>query len=94
MVPSAAPPTIESVMNASPLMAVVVIEDARAAPDLAWALLRGGVTSIEVTLRTPAALDAIRRIVGEVPEALVGSGTVLTPADLEATQPSRPSRRR
>jgi len=79
------PTTIDTVLDASPLMAVVVIEDANSAPDLARALVRGGVVSIEVTLRTPAALEAIRRIAGDVPEALVGAGTVLTPKDLHAS---------
>ncbi len=77
--------TIDRVLGASPLMAVVVIEDAKTAPDLARALVRGGVVSIEVTLRTPAALEAIRRIAGEVPEALIGAGTVLAPKDLHAS---------
>ncbi len=65
-------------------MAVVTIEHAGRAVDLARALVRGGVASIEVTLRTPAALDAIRRIAAEVPEALVGAGTVLSTADYHA----------
>jgi len=76
--------TIEAVLRASPIMAVVVIEDARQGPDLARALLAGGVGSIEITLRTPGALEAIRRIAGEVPDALVGAGTVLAPQDLHA----------
>lgn len=79
------PLDINTILDASPLMAVVVIEDAHSAPDMARALVAGGVTSIEVTLRTPAALEAIRRIAGEVPEALVGAGTVLTPEDLRAS---------
>jgi len=78
------PTRIDAVLDASPLMAVVVIEEAQDAPDLARALLGGGVISIEVTLRTPAALEAIRRIAGEVPQALIGAGTVLTPEDLHA----------
>lgn len=76
--------TIDQVLNTSPIMAVVVIEDAKAAPALARALIAGGVKSIEVTLRTPAALEAIRRIAGEIPEAVVGAGTVLNPAELHA----------
>jgi 2-dehydro-3-deoxyphosphogluconate aldolase/(4S)-4-hydroxy-2-oxoglutarate aldolase len=76
--------TIDQVLDASPLMAVVVIEDAHVAPALARALIAGGVKSIEITLRTPAALEAIRRIAGELPEAVVGAGTVLNPADLHA----------
>ncbi len=79
------PTHIDQVLDASPLMAVVVIEEARDAPDLARALVRGGVRSIEITLRTPAAMEAIRRIAGEVEGALVGAGTVLTPAELHAS---------
>lgn len=76
---------IRTILEASPLMAVVVIEEAKQAPELARALMQGGVVSIEVTLRTPQALEAIRRIAGEVPDALIGAGTVLTPRDLEAS---------
>lgn len=76
--------TIHDVLDASTIMAVVTIDDARHAAELARALVRGGVRSIEVTLRTPTALDSIRRIASEVPEALVGAGTVLTPADYHA----------
>lgn len=79
-----APLTITDVFAASPLMAVITIEDERRAVDLARALVCGGVRSIEVTLRTPAALEAIRRIAGEVPGALVGAGTVLSTADYRA----------
>jgi 2-dehydro-3-deoxyphosphogluconate aldolase/(4S)-4-hydroxy-2-oxoglutarate aldolase len=75
---------IDQVLAASPIMAVVVIEDAASAPNLARALLAGGVRSIEITLRTPVALEAIRRIAGEVEGVLVGAGTVLTPAELQA----------
>lgn len=82
---SVRPLTIDQVLDASPLMAVVVIEAAADAPALARALIAGGVKSIEVTLRTPAALEAIRRVAGEVPEALIGSGTVLTTADYHAS---------
>jgi 2-dehydro-3-deoxyphosphogluconate aldolase/(4S)-4-hydroxy-2-oxoglutarate aldolase len=79
------PATMHDVLSASPIMAVVVIEDPADAPALARALVNGGVRSIEVTLRTPGALDAIRRIVEAVPEALVGAGTVLNPKDLNAS---------
>lgn len=70
----------------APVIAVVVIDEARHAVPLARALLEGGVQGIEITLRTPAALDAIRAIAQELPQALVGSGTVLTPEDLIASQ--------
>lgn len=59
---------------------VVVVEDAERAVPLARALLEGGVPVVEVTFRTAAAAEAIRRIVREVPEVLVGAGTVLTVA--------------
>ncbi len=76
--------SIDAVLAASPVMAVVTIFDAATAPALVSALHRGGVATIEITLRTPVALEAIRRVVGEVEGALVGAGTVLTPGDLEA----------
>lgn len=75
--------TIEDILKACPVMPVVTIHDAATAPELARALARGGVTVVEVTLRTPVALDAIRRISAEVPEVTVGAGTVLTPHDYE-----------
>ncbi len=56
---------------------VVVINDARKAVELARALVSSGTRKIEITLRTPAALEAISRISAEVPEALVGAGTVV-----------------
>ncbi|WP_086825567.1 bifunctional 4-hydroxy-2-oxoglutarate aldolase/2-dehydro-3-deoxy-phosphogluconate aldolase [Streptomyces sp. NRRL B-24572] len=59
---------------------VVVIEDAADAVPLARALAAGGLPLIEVTLRTPAALDAVRAIAAEVPEAVVGAGTVVSAA--------------
>jgi 2-dehydro-3-deoxyphosphogluconate aldolase / (4S)-4-hydroxy-2-oxoglutarate aldolase len=61
---------------------VVTIEDATAAVPLTRALLAGGIDVIEVTLRTPAAIEAIRRVAAEVPEAMVGAGTVLTEAQM------------
>ncbi|WP_411147267.1 bifunctional 4-hydroxy-2-oxoglutarate aldolase/2-dehydro-3-deoxy-phosphogluconate aldolase [Streptomyces sp. A30] len=68
-----------SLLDLAPVVPVVVIEDASDAVPLARALVAGGLPAIEVTLRTPVALDAIRAIAGEVPEAVVGAGTVLTP---------------
>ncbi|MEU7030578.1 bifunctional 4-hydroxy-2-oxoglutarate aldolase/2-dehydro-3-deoxy-phosphogluconate aldolase [Streptomyces sp. NPDC046275] len=65
---------------AAPVVPVVVIEDAADAVPLARALVAGGLPLIEVTLRTPAALDAIRAIGREVPEAVVGAGTVVSAA--------------
>ncbi|MBT3150815.1 bifunctional 4-hydroxy-2-oxoglutarate aldolase/2-dehydro-3-deoxy-phosphogluconate aldolase [Streptomyces sp. CHD11] len=68
-----------SVLDLAPVLPVVVIDDAADAVPLARALVAGGLPAIEVTLRTPAALDAIRAIAGAVPEAVVGAGTVITP---------------
>ncbi|MFE2940309.1 bifunctional 4-hydroxy-2-oxoglutarate aldolase/2-dehydro-3-deoxy-phosphogluconate aldolase [Streptomyces sp. NPDC059255] len=68
-----------SVLDLAPVIPVVVLDDAADAVPLARALVAGGLPAIEVTLRTPAALDAIRRIAAEVPGAVVGAGTVLTP---------------
>ena len=68
-----------SLLDRVPVVPVVVVDDARTAVPLARALVAGGLPVIELTLRTPAALDAIRAIADEVPEILVGAGTVLTP---------------
>ena len=61
------------------VIAVLVIEDARHAVPLARALIEGGVQAMELTLRTPAALEALRLVKAEVPEMLAGVGTVITP---------------
>lgn len=74
----------EDVLSLSPVMPVVVIDDATNAAPMARALVAGGVRTIEITLRTPAALEAIRIIAREVPDAVVGAGTVLNDADLRA----------
>jgi 2-dehydro-3-deoxyphosphogluconate aldolase/(4S)-4-hydroxy-2-oxoglutarate aldolase len=73
---------IAEILRLSPVMPVVTIEDAATAPDLARALVRGGIRAIEVTLRTPQALRAIEVIASSVPEICVGVGTVLSPEDL------------
>jgi len=77
------PATIDAVLTAGPIIAVATLADASRAAAIARALATGGVPVIEVTLRTAAALDVIRAIADEVPEAIVGAGTVLSPADLE-----------
>ena len=77
---------IEAAMRLAAVIPVVVIDDAKAAVPMARALVAGGVPTIEVTLRTPAALDAIRAIAAEVEGALVGVGTVLSAKDLYAAQ--------
>ncbi|MFF1961110.1 bifunctional 4-hydroxy-2-oxoglutarate aldolase/2-dehydro-3-deoxy-phosphogluconate aldolase [Streptomyces sp. NPDC058220] len=67
-----------SVLDLAPVIPVVVLDDAADAVPLARALVAGGLPAIEVTLRTPAALDAIRAVAAEVPDAMIGAGTVLT----------------
>ncbi|MEU4347443.1 bifunctional 4-hydroxy-2-oxoglutarate aldolase/2-dehydro-3-deoxy-phosphogluconate aldolase [Streptomyces sp. NPDC023838] len=69
-----------SVLDLAPVVPVVVLDDAADAVPLARALVAGGLPAIEVTLRTPAALDAIRAVAAEVPGAVVGAGTVVTAA--------------
>jgi 2-dehydro-3-deoxyphosphogluconate aldolase/(4S)-4-hydroxy-2-oxoglutarate aldolase len=76
--------TLERILRLSPVMPVVTLQDATLAPDLARALVNGGIRVIEVTLRTPAALLAIERIASSVPEISVGAGTVVSIADLHA----------
>ncbi|MCC7320370.1 MAG: bifunctional 4-hydroxy-2-oxoglutarate aldolase/2-dehydro-3-deoxy-phosphogluconate aldolase [Rubellimicrobium sp.] len=67
----------------APVVPVLVVEDADQADPLARALVAGGLPALEVTLRTPAALEAIRLMAG-VAGAVVGAGTLLGPADVEA----------
>src|ERR1700761_5628516 len=75
---------IEAFMRLSPVMPVVTIEDASIAPDLARALVRGGIRVIEVTLRTEQALRAIEAIARAEPDISVGAGTVLSISDLHS----------
>jgi 2-dehydro-3-deoxyphosphogluconate aldolase/(4S)-4-hydroxy-2-oxoglutarate aldolase len=75
---------IERILRLSPVMPVVIIEQAAIAPDLARAFVRGGIGVVEITLRTQAALPAIEAIAREVPEIAVGAGTVLSAQDLHA----------
>ncbi|MEV4077140.1 bifunctional 4-hydroxy-2-oxoglutarate aldolase/2-dehydro-3-deoxy-phosphogluconate aldolase [Nonomuraea fuscirosea] len=74
-----------SLLDLAPVIPVVVIDDVETAVPLARALVAGGLPAIEVTLRTPAAREAIARIAAEVPEATVGAGTVRTADDISAS---------
>lgn len=74
----------KDVLQASPVMPVMVIQDADDAVDLAKALCAGGIRVLEITLRTTAAIECIRRISKEVPEAIVGAGTIINTQQLEA----------
>lgn len=71
---------VPSVLDVVPVMPVVVIESLEHAVPVARALVAGGLPAIELTLRTPVALDAIRAIASEVPEILIGAGTITAPA--------------
>jgi 2-dehydro-3-deoxyphosphogluconate aldolase / (4S)-4-hydroxy-2-oxoglutarate aldolase len=76
--------TIDTIMRTAPVIPVLVIDDAALARPIAEALVRGGLTVLEVTLRTPAALEVIAEM-AKVDGAIVGAGTVLNPADLDAS---------
>lgn len=72
------------ILNAGPVVPVIVIKKIEQAAPLAQALLQGGIKVLEITLRSEAAIDAIGLISREVPGAIVGAGTVTSPEDLEA----------
>lgn len=76
--------TALQVMRDSPVIPVIVLTDARQAVLLARALVAGGIRMLEVTLRTPQALACIEAIARDVPEAVVGAGTVRSAADVQA----------
>ncbi|QTR47560.1 bifunctional 4-hydroxy-2-oxoglutarate aldolase/2-dehydro-3-deoxy-phosphogluconate aldolase [Thiothrix litoralis] len=77
--------SIRSICQQVPVIPVLVVHDATLAQPLAQALVSGGLHVLEVTLRTSAALEVIRRM-SEVPGSIVGAGTVLTPADVKAVK--------
>ena len=77
---------LAAILALAPVVPVVIVDDAAHAVPMAKALVAGGIRVIEVTLRTPAARDAIRAITGEVEGALVGVGTVLDGTQLEAAR--------
>lgn len=75
--------TIDELMRVAPVIPVIVIDELDHAVPLAEALVAGGLRVLEVTLRTPVALDAIRAM-KQVPGAIVGAGTVTNPRELDA----------
>ncbi|WP_107770890.1 bifunctional 4-hydroxy-2-oxoglutarate aldolase/2-dehydro-3-deoxy-phosphogluconate aldolase [Nocardioides sediminis] len=75
--------TPDSLLSLVPVVPVVVIDDLDHAVPVARALVDGGLPVIELTLRTPVALDAIAAIAAEVPEILVGAGTIVAPGQVE-----------
>lgn len=76
----------KDVLNAGPVMPVMVIQNLDDAVPLARALVAGGIKVLEITLRTPIALDAIKLISREVEGAIVGAGTIANPAQLKAAE--------
>ncbi|HEX7891387.1 MAG TPA: bifunctional 4-hydroxy-2-oxoglutarate aldolase/2-dehydro-3-deoxy-phosphogluconate aldolase [Ramlibacter sp.] len=77
-------PSAQEVMRDAPVIPVIVLQDRAHAVPLARALLAGGIRMLEITLRTPVALACIEAIAKEVPEAVVGVGTVRSAADAQA----------
>ncbi len=77
---------IIEVLQISPIIPVVVIEDIKDAVPLAQSLVEGGIQIIEVTLRSSCALEAIELIAKNVPKMRVGAGTILNPTQLEQAQ--------
>ena len=76
----------KTLLASAPVIPVITIDRAADAVPMARALVKGGLRVIEITLRTDAALEAASAIIAEVPEAVVGIGTVLTPDDLERAE--------
>jgi len=68
--------SIQEILALGPVMPVIVIDDSEQATPLAEVLLAGGIHTIEITLRTPAALDAIRAVSANCPDITIGAGTV------------------
>lgn len=75
---------LRAILQGQPVMPVLKIGKLGDAVALARALVAGGLPAIEITLRTPDAIDAIRLVADEVPDAIVGAGTVLSPKDYNA----------
>lgn len=78
--------SIDEIVKLAPVVPVIVVDDVEDAVPLAQALYNGGLKVLEITLRTPVALDAIKAMVKALPEdAVIGSGTVVKPKDLHAS---------
>jgi 2-dehydro-3-deoxyphosphogluconate aldolase/(4S)-4-hydroxy-2-oxoglutarate aldolase len=78
--------TLEQILRASPVMPVIALDRLEQALPLAEALLEGGICTLEITLRTPVALEAIRRIRKTFPQVHAGAGTVTTPEALRQVE--------
>tara|TARA_Y100000034_G_scaffold131115_1_gene191158 strand:+ start:204 stop:824 length:621 start_codon:yes stop_codon:yes gene_type:complete len=77
--------SIENILTSAPVVPVVVIENLEDAAPLAKALYNGGLKALEITLRTPVAAEAVKLMKEAVPEAYVGTGTVIDKATFEAS---------
>ena len=76
--------TLLAILRAQPVVPVLIVDDAKSAVPLARALVAGGLRAIEITMRTPAALDAVKAVAAEVEGANVGAGTILSAKDFDA----------
>jgi 2-dehydro-3-deoxyphosphogluconate aldolase/(4S)-4-hydroxy-2-oxoglutarate aldolase len=76
--------TVDEIMSLAPVIPVLIIEDVAHAVPLGRALVAGGLPVLEITMRTPVASECIERMAGEIEGAVVGAGTVLTPAMRQA----------
>ncbi len=85
MTPQESSQQAAEICELAPVVPVLVVENAALAKGLATALVKGGLPALEVTLRTPAALDVIREM-ASVEGGVVGAGTLLTPADVVAAK--------
>ncbi|HCW47857.1 bifunctional 4-hydroxy-2-oxoglutarate aldolase/2-dehydro-3-deoxy-phosphogluconate aldolase [Mixta calida] len=72
----------EAILTTGPVVPVIVVNDLAHAVPMAKALVAGGVRVLEVTLRTPVAMDALKAIIQDVPDAIVGAGTVINTQQL------------
>ena len=78
--------SVREILAISPVMPVIVLDRVDDAVPLANALVSGGIRVLEVTMRTPAALDGVRAVCAAVPDAIVGVGTIVSIADMDAAQ--------
>ncbi len=76
--------TVEQIVSTSPVVPVIVVDNVEHAAPLAQALYNGGLKVLEITLRTPVALEAMKKMKEAVPDAIVGAGTIVTPADVDS----------
>ena len=76
--------TLDEILGRAPVIPVLIVEDLDHAVPLGRALVAGGLTVLEITLRTPVAIACVERMAGEIEGAVVGAGTVLTPSARQA----------